>query len=204
VGNAANVAIVRTIPLLDDRHDECDGGKPQERGAGIAEEAAAKRGGVHGRIDRSCRGWRRPGIGGDCDSCRRHPAVRLGIVVSRRHGGAGDPDPGGDLVGGEHDGRSDVLLGHVLGMAAQASHDVHADRLVDDSPEAPGAALAGRTTATDDHEPEPDQPDDHDGGDEQSGGVQGNDPRWATHVRRAASRRDATTGRRDHSFGRST
>jgi hypothetical protein len=203
VGNASNFAIVRTIHLLGDHHDESDGGKPQERAASIADEAAASGRCGGGRIGAGGPGRCRLDAGSECGSCRRRPAALPGIVTPHGHVRTGDPDPIGDLVGRERDGWRDVLLGRLAGLPPEAPHDVHPDRLVDDGAEASHAALAGRTAATDDHEPEPDQPDDHDGGDEQSGGVQCSDPRWAAHVRRAA-RRDATTGRRDHSFGRST
>jgi hypothetical protein len=56
VGNPANPTIVRTIHLLGDHHDECDGGEPQERGATIAEQQAPRRGGGSGLL-----GAARPG-----------------------------------------------------------------------------------------------------------------------------------------------
>ena len=178
---------------------------PRSAAASIADEAAASGRCGRGRIGARGPGRRRLDVGGDCGSCRRRPAALPGIVMSYGHVRTGDPDPIGDLVGRERDGRRDVLLGRLAGLPAQAPDDVHPDRLVDDGAEASRAALAGRAAATDDHEPEPDQPDDHDGGDEQSGGVQCSDPSMGgARVRRAASRRDATTGRRDHSFGRST
>ena len=71
MGNAANFAIARTIPLLGDHHDQRDGGKPQERGASIAEQSAPRRGDGNGRIGTACPSGRRRGVGGDCGSRHR-------------------------------------------------------------------------------------------------------------------------------------
>ena len=60
-----------------------------------------------------------------------------------------------------------------------ASEDVHADRLIEDGAETRRVALPGRAAATDEREREPEEPDDHDGGDERSVCVQFSDPRWA-------------------------
>ena len=203
----------------DADRDEGQGRQHHERSTRIAKESAPRgrrrRSGGGGRIEpRRAGGGSGPAIGG----CTGHnPAIdgdpggshasepRDGCVVPIGSGCTGRPDPIRHLIGCEGDGRQHLLRRRVGGSPAQPSDDVTADRPVDDGSGATSWAIPGGTTAADERKREPHEPDDRDGGDERSACVQFYDPSMGGgRVRRAASRRDATTGRRDRSLGRST